>query len=97
MAPNTDVLLLKKADLDRLRQELPALDGLIHATLHRRFLASQNRLHAAISYSAEEKYREFVEKFPAFIQRIPLHMVAAYLGMTIETLSRVRRKTSLHG
>ncbi len=91
------VLLFKKADLDRLRQELPAFDGLIHATLHRSFLASQNRLHAAISYSAEEKYREFVEKFPAFIQRIPLHMVAAYLGMTIETLSRVRRKTSLNG
>lgn len=91
------ILLFKKEDLDRLRQELPAFDGIIHATLYRSFLASQNRLHAAISYSAEEKYREFVEKFPAFAQRIPQHMVAAYLGMTTETLSRVRRKTSLNG
>ncbi len=87
------ILLFKKEELARLRQEIPVLDGLIHATLYRSFLASQNRLHAAISYSAEEKYREFVEKFPAFAQRIPQHMVAAYLGMTTETLSRVRRKT----
>ena len=86
------ILLFKKEELDRLRQEIPVFDGLIHATLYRSFLASQNRLHAAISYSAEEKYREFVEKFPSFAQRIPQHMVAAYLGMTAETLSRVRRK-----
>lgn len=89
------ILLFKKEELERLRQKIPVLDGLINATLYRSFLASQNRLHAAISFSAEEKYHEFAEKFPAFAQRIPQHMVAAYLGMTTETLSRIRRKTLL--
>lgn len=89
---DSTVLLFKKSELDRLRREIPTFDGLINATLYRSFLAFQNRVHAAISYSAEEKYRKFVDKYPVFAQRIPQHMVASYLGMTTETLSRVRRK-----
>lgn len=89
---DSTVLLIRKDDMNRLRREIPTFDGLINTTFYRSFLASQNRIHSAISYSAEEKYREFVEKYPVFAQRIPQHMVAAYLGMTTETLSRVRRK-----
>ena len=91
------VLLFKKEELDRLRREIPAFDGLINATLYRSFVAAQTRINAAISYSAEEKYRDFIAKFPAFAERIPQHMVAAYLGMTTETLSRVRRKVFAGG
>jgi CRP-like cAMP-binding protein len=64
----------------------------VNNILHNSFLTSQNRIHASISYSAEEKYRDFLQKYPAFALRIPQHMVASYLGMTTETLSRVRRK-----
>ena len=86
------VLLIRKDDMDQLRREIPTFDSLINTTLYRSFLTSQHRIHSAISYSAEERYLEFVEKYPMFAQRIPQHMVAAYLGMTTETLSRVRRK-----
>ena len=85
-------VLIKKDDMERLRREIPTFDQLVNTTLYRSFLTSQHRIHSAISYSAEERYREFVEKHPEFAQRIPQHMVAAYLGMTTETLSRVRRK-----
>ena len=91
------VLLVKKDDFNRMRREIPAFDGLVNTTLYRSFLAAQHRISAAISYSAEEKYREFIAKFPAFAERIPQHMVAAYLGMTTETLSRVRRKVFAGG
>jgi CRP-like cAMP-binding protein len=75
-----------------LRGEIPTLNELVNSILHNSFLASQNRIHASISYSAEEKYRDFLQKYPAFALRIPQHMVASYLGITTETLSRVRRK-----
>ena len=88
---DSTVVLIKKEDFERLRQQIPALNELVNAILHRSFLASQNRIHSAISYSAEEKYREFLQKYPAFALRIPQHMVASYLGMTTETLSRIRR------
>lgn len=85
------LFLFKKEDFERLRREIPRLDEVVNALLYRSFLASQNRIHAAISYSAEEKYREFLRLYPAFARRIPQYMVASYLGMTTETLSRIRR------
>jgi CRP-like cAMP-binding protein len=89
---DSTVLLIKREDFDQLRHDIPALNELVNNILHNSFLNSQNRIHAAISYSAEEKYRDFLRKYPAFALRIPQHMVASYLGMTTETLSRVRRK-----
>jgi CRP-like cAMP-binding protein len=86
------VLLIKREDFDQLRHDIPTLNELVNNVLHNSFLSSQNRIHASISYSAEEKYRDFLQKYPAFALRIPQHMVASYLGMTTETLSRVRRK-----
>ena len=88
---DTTVVLIKNEDFERLRQAIPTLHELVNDILHRSFLASQTRIHAAISYSAEEKYRAFLEQFPAFALRIPQNMVASYLGMITETLSRIRR------
>ena len=89
---DSTVFLIKKDDFGRLRQELPVFDSLISAIFFRGFMASQTRIHAAISYSAEEKYREFLQQFPGLALRIPQHMVASYLGMTTETLSRIRQR-----
>jgi CRP-like cAMP-binding protein len=85
------VLLFRKEAFEELRREIPTFDQVINAIVYRSFLASQNRIHAAISYSAEDKYREFLRLYPAFASRIPQYMVASYLGMTTETLSRIRR------
>jgi hypothetical protein len=41
---------------------------------------------------AEEKYRRFVSFYPEIVQRVPQHMIAAYLGIKPETLSRNRKK-----
>jgi len=88
---DSTVVLIKDEQFKQLRQEIPTLHELVNDILHRSFLVSQNRIHAAISYSAEEKYRAFLQQYPAFALRIPQHMVASYLGMTTETLSRIRR------
>ena len=42
--------------------------------------------------SAEEKYTKLLSIYPDIMQRVPQHMVASYLGLTPETLSRVRKK-----
>lgn len=49
-----------------------------------------NRVNASISLSAEERYAELEKKYPELLQRFPQHIIASYLGMTKETLSRVR-------
>lgn len=88
---DSEVVLIRKEDFAQLRQELPVFGQVINTILHRSFMASQNRIHSAISHSAEEKYRDFLLRFPELALRIPQHMVASYLGMTTETLSRIRR------
>jgi CRP-like cAMP-binding protein len=55
-------------------------------------IAAQRRLNAAISLSAEEHYHELEKKYPKFLQRFPQHVIASYLGVNRETLSRIRRR-----
>ena len=54
--------------------------------------ARERRLLDSMSATAEERYLNFLETYAAIAQRIPQHMLASYLGMTPETLSRVRNQ-----
>lgn len=86
------VLLIGKEDFDGLLRQIPVLSEVINLILQRSLNASQERIHAAISYTAEEKYQDFNRRFPDLAGRIPQFMLASYLGITPETLSRVRRQ-----
>jgi CRP-like cAMP-binding protein len=90
------VLLWSKEDWDGLKRDIPAFNALESQLAGRNLDAQVNRLYAAISHSAEERYHAFVQAFPAFYQRIPLHMIASYLGVSRETLSRIRKHTGLY-
>jgi len=52
----------------------------------------QNRVNALISTTAEERYMDFLKKYPNLMLRVPQWMVASYLGITPESLSRVRKE-----
>lgn len=92
----SDVLLFPKADFEQFAREVPAFHELIDGLLSRTYLASQRRIQTAISADAETKYREFVRTYPQLAQRVPLRMIASYLGLSAETLSRVRGLTDKH-
>jgi CRP-like cAMP-binding protein len=58
-----------------------------------RGLASQQRrIISNLTQTAEERYENFVSKYPLVIQRVPQYALASYLGMTTEFLSRIRNK-----
>jgi hypothetical protein len=52
----------------------------------------QRRLTSIISLPLEERYASFTSLYPNIVQRVPQHMIASYMGLTPETLSRVRKK-----
>lgn len=54
----------------------------------------QNRVLHLISASAEERYLDFIKLYPNLTQRVPQWMIASYLGITPEGLSRVRKELS---
>ena len=58
------------------------------------FTLSEQRLYLLRKQSAEERYRFFLEHYPEWLQRVPLKYIATFLGMNLETLSRIRKKVS---
>jgi CRP-like cAMP-binding protein len=51
-------------------------------------------LSASITFSAEKRYSDFASTYPEFLQRFPQHVIASYLGITKETLSRIRHQSA---
>jgi len=87
---DSEVVLFTDPNFNLACKEIPAFNDMINNILQRSFAKSQSRIQAAISYTAEEKYLNFLNKYPGFATRIPQSMIASYLGITPETLSRVR-------
>ncbi|MFT6802106.1 MAG: CRP-like cAMP-binding protein [Salibacteraceae bacterium] len=64
-------------------------------SLVNRLAALQDRILGLMSSSASERYKDFLETYPTITQRVPQRMIASYLGITPEALSRVRKEISL--
>ncbi|CAM3652404.1 Crp/Fnr family transcriptional regulator [Sphingobacterium sp. arapr2] len=90
---NTDLLIITRADMAELMKKIPAINEMIRIMDDKNAIASQNRINAAISISAEMRYENFLKSYPQFIQRFPQHQIASFLGITKETLSRIKKKT----
>jgi CRP-like cAMP-binding protein len=88
------ILLINKENFEMLCHKIPAFNELVNTILERSFVASQNRIHANISFTAEEKYVNFIKTYPTIYNRVPQHMIASFLGLTPEMLSRVRSKAA---
>jgi CRP-like cAMP-binding protein len=91
---DAEVLLFTKENFDIIQQRIPAFKTMVEDILARSFIVHQNRIHTAISYTAEEKYTNFTNSYPQIFNRVPLHMIASYLGVTAETLSRIRKQAA---
>ena len=89
----SELILIDKADFEKLCSEIPQLNQLVNQIIQKSFIVSQNRILANISLTAEEKYENFLAKYPHIVTRIPQHMIASYIGITPETLTRLRRNT----
>jgi CRP-like cAMP-binding protein len=91
---DTEMLAITRADFLELLQSAPVLHEMIKSMDERHAIATQRRLTASISLPAEQRYAELEKTYPQFLQRFPQHIIASYLGITKETLSRVRHRLS---
>jgi CRP-like cAMP-binding protein len=89
---DTEVLMISKESIDRLYVEIPAFERYFRIRIQNAFIAEQQRIGAGLSKSAEERYLEFIQKYPKMEQRIPQVHIASYLGITPEFLSTIRGK-----
>ena len=85
-----ELLLLTKTSWDSLLEKVPAFERYFRIIIQNNLIAMQRRIMGSMSETAEEKYTKLVANSPDCIQRVPQHMIASYLGITRETLSRIR-------
>lgn len=86
----SEVLLWTKTDFDFLLSDIPAFKALSQQLISHNIYNSRQRLLTALSATPEEKYEDFIRNFPDLLSRVPLHMIASYLGISLKTLTRIR-------
>lgn len=91
---DTELLLITNSDSLEMRNQIPILAEWTRKLDENHAFAAQRRLSASISFSAEKRYADFADTYPEFLQRFPQHIIASYLGITKETLSRVRHQSA---
>lgn len=92
---DTELLLLSKPSWDRLMEAIPKMEHYFRILIQNHLVATQKRLIQSFSETAEEKYLKFTKTYPDCVQRVPQHMIASYLGVSRETLSRLRKKQGI--
>jgi CRP-like cAMP-binding protein len=91
---NCELLVMTAADLERFYTEVPEFNLVARKILQAYYADAERRAFIARLTKAENKYRHFLLYYQPLSNRIPLKYIASFLGMTLETLSRVRKKFS---
>ena len=90
---DSDILLIDQAGHFKMLERVAAYGKSFQAGMQKRSAAKDKRIVHSLVADAEERYNDFIETYPSIAQRVPQHMLASYLGIAPETLSRVRRKS----
>lgn len=90
----SEILLWNRNDFNRLLADIPQLKLFSEQLISRNIHSSRQRLLATLSKTPEEKYEDFVSTQPQLLSRLPLRMIASYLGMSLKTLTRIRHAQS---
>ncbi|WP_257670896.1 Crp/Fnr family transcriptional regulator [Parapedobacter tibetensis] len=91
---NSEILQITKMNLDKLYVEVPKLERYFRLLIQNAYVTQQQRIIQNLSQTAEQRYLAFIEKYPAFLQRISQKHIASYLGITPVFLSMLRKKVS---
>jgi CRP-like cAMP-binding protein len=87
---DSEILCLEKNAMEELYIKIPKFERFFRHLLQNAFVALQERIVANLSQPADERYCTFINKYPDMEKRLPLKQIASYLGITPESLSRIR-------
>ena len=87
---NTELLELRQESFEQLCLKLPKTERLFRIIMEKTYIASQKRIEYIFNLSGKELYHTFITTNPKFVQRVPQYMIASYLGMTPEFISKIR-------
>ncbi|KQR72628.1 Crp/Fnr family transcriptional regulator [Pedobacter sp. Leaf176] len=87
----SELLMLSRKDYEALTLAVPIMDRYFRILYQNSLVTKERRLMSTITHSAEERYLELSASNPKIIERIPQNLIASYLGIAPETLSRIKK------
>lgn len=85
---------ISRIDKERLYEKIPAIETFFRIKLERAFAAFQRRILSNLSQTATERYLNFITTYPNIEKSVKNYHIASYLGITTESLSRIRKDLS---
>lgn len=89
-----DILMLNKENFEKICASNHHFEHFFRILIQNAFVAQQFRLAKTNSEDAEHRYNGFSKVYPDFIQRIPQYLIASYLGIKPQSLSRIRKENA---
>lgn len=86
------IFQMRYEDIEPLCKEIHALSEYFRLTTEKAFAFSRRRVISNISMTAEQRYDAYIEKYPHIVNRVPQYVLASYLGMSQEFLSKIRKR-----
>jgi len=93
---DSELIQISYNDLQQLYIEIPKLERFFRIIIQNAFVAAQKRIINNLSLPAMERYIRFRDQYPKIEQRVPQYMIASYLGITKEFLSKIRAQLTNH-
>ena len=87
---NCELVQIHYNDLQELYLDIPKLERFFRIIIQKAFVAAQKRIINNFTLPAVDRYLQFRDKYPLIEQRVPQYMIASYLGITKEFLSKIR-------
>jgi len=88
---DSELLLISRADYEALTLAVPIMDRYFRILYQNSLVTKERRLMSSITHTAEKRYIQLAESNPQIIERIPQNLIASYLGIAPETLSRIKK------
>lgn len=82
---------LSKSDKEALYAKIPRIESFFRKKLEKAFAAFQKRILSNLSQTAAQRYTNFIKTYPNIEKNIKNYHIASYLGITTESLSRIRK------
>ena len=87
---NTEIIQFSYNNIEEIFSKIPKLERFFRKIIEKAFVASQKRIIRNFSLTAKERYIIFRNNYPKIEQRIPQYLIASYLGITKEFLSKIK-------
>ncbi|MFI5251224.1 MAG: Crp/Fnr family transcriptional regulator [Bacteroidota bacterium] len=91
---DSDILMLTKDNRDHMFEAVPKMERFFRILIEAHFVAMRKRINESLSASAEERYLGFIKTYPSLVEQVPQNQIASYLGVTPQSLSRIRKELS---